>query len=48
MPKCPSSSSPRSRLEHQRAVIEAETKRAIREASAAPAMAAESLKPWRP
>ncbi|MGW3354263.1 DUF499 domain-containing protein [Streptomyces bungoensis] len=37
----------RSRLEHQRAVIEAETKRATREAAAAPAVAAEGLKPWR-
>lgn len=37
----------RSRLEHQRSVIEAETRRATRQKAAMPTVAAEGLKPWR-
>ncbi|MFB8198370.1 DUF499 domain-containing protein [Kitasatospora purpeofusca] len=37
----------RSRLEHQRAMIEAETRRAARDIVTTPGVAAEGLKPWR-
>ncbi|MFH8518213.1 DUF499 domain-containing protein [Streptomyces gelaticus] len=37
----------KSRLEHQRSVIEAETKRATRQKAAMPSVAADGLKPWR-
>ncbi|KOG77665.1 hypothetical protein ADK33_30195 [Streptomyces griseus subsp. rhodochrous] len=37
----------RSRLEHQRAMIEAETRRAARDITTTPGVSAEGLKPWR-